>query len=67
MVRSEGYARARLVSGTLFMLLGAVLAYRTLATTGFAGTAIPACVLGAAMIALGAFRFRDYFAARRAP
>jgi len=49
------------------MILGAVVAVRTLAVAGLSATAIPACVLGAAMIALGAFRFRDYFAARRAP
>jgi uncharacterized membrane protein HdeD (DUF308 family) len=65
MVRSEGYARARLASGALFMVLGGVVAYRTLAVAGLAMTAIPAVVLGAAMIALGAFRFRDYFGARR--
>jgi hypothetical protein len=66
MVRSEGYARARLASGALFVVLGAVVAYRTLAVTGLSLAAIPAGVLGTAMILLGAFRFRDYFAARRA-
>ena len=65
-VRSEGYARARLVTGVLFACLGIVVIVRTLAATGLSGQAIPACVLGAAMILLAVFRFRDYAAARRA-
>jgi uncharacterized membrane protein HdeD (DUF308 family) len=65
LVRSEAYARARLVTGTIFMALGAVTVVRTLAETGFDGRAIPATVLGLAMILLGVFRFRDYLAARR--
>ena len=64
LVRSEGYARARLVSAALFIVLGALVIYRTLAVTGLAGTAIPGCVLGLAMIALGIVRFRDYLGAR---
>lgn len=66
LVRSEGYARARLVTGTIAMLLGAVVIVRTLAATGLAFAAITPCVLGAAMIALGVVRYRDYAAARRA-
>ena len=65
-VRSEGYARARLLSGTLFGILGVIIAYRSVAAAGLALTALPGCVLGLAMLALGALRFRDYFAARRA-
>lgn len=64
-VRSAGYARARLVTGALFALLGGVVAFRTLAAAGASAAAIPGCVLGLAMIALGAVRFRDYAAARR--
>jgi hypothetical protein len=63
-VCSEGYARARLVSGALFVILGAVVIVRTLAVTGASLSALPACVLGAAMIALGSLRYRDYLAAR---
>jgi uncharacterized membrane protein HdeD (DUF308 family) len=63
-LRSEGYARARLVSGALFVLLGIVVIVRTLATTGAAVAAIPACALGGAMVALGVLRYRDYFANR---
>ncbi len=64
LVRSEGYVRARLVSGALFIVLGALVIFRTLAVTGLAGTAIPGTVLGFAMIALGVLRFRDYVRAR---
>lgn len=64
LLRSEGYARARLFNGALFALLGTVVVVRTLATTGPSWGAIPGCVLGAAMIALGVLRYRDYFGAR---
>jgi hypothetical protein len=65
LVRSEGYARARLVTGSIAMVLGAILIVRTLASIGLSFKVIPACVLGGAMIALGIVRFRDYNAARR--
>ena len=64
-VRSETYGRARLISGALFMLLGAAILVRTIAETGLQLKAMPAYVLGLAMVALGAFRFRDFLAARR--
>jgi predicted membrane channel-forming protein YqfA (hemolysin III family) len=64
LIRSEGYARARLVSAALFVILGAVVIARTLAVTGASFSAIPACALGGAMIALGVLRYRDYFANR---
>ncbi len=64
-VRSQTYARARLISGALFVVLGVSILVRTIADVGFSGSAVPAYVLGAAMVALGAFRFRDYVAARR--
>ncbi len=66
LVRSEGYARARLVTGSVAMVLGAIVIVRTLVAIGFVAAAIPACVLGLAMIALGVVRYRDYAAARRA-
>ena len=65
LVRSQGYARARLASGTLFGILGAVVAYRSVAFAGLSLAALPGCVLGLAMLALAVLRFRDYFAARR--
>jgi hypothetical protein len=65
LVRSEGYARARLVTGAIFACLGAAVIVRTFGATGFSGQAIPALVLGLAMILLGGFRFRDYVMAKR--
>ncbi len=64
LVQSEGFARARLVNGLLFVVLGSVVIGRTLITVRFGWQVLPACVLGGAMVALGAVRFRDYFAAR---
>jgi hypothetical protein len=64
LVQSEGYARARLVNGTLFVVLGSVVIVRTLVAVRFGLQVLPACVLGMAMIALGAVRLRDYFALR---
>jgi len=63
-VRSEAYLRARLVTGGLFVVLGIAVVARTAAEVGMSAAAIPAYVLGAAMIALGALRFRDYLIAR---
>lgn len=64
LVHSEGYARARLVSGALFVVLGSILIVRTIVVVGASFSAVPAYVLGVAMIALGALRYRDYFAHR---
>jgi hypothetical protein len=64
-VRSEGYARARLVTGAIFACLGAAVIVRTFGATGFSGQAIPALVLGLAMILLGGFRVRDDVMAKR--
>lgn len=63
-VQSEGYARTRLVLATLFIVLGSVTIVRAVMGVGLTWKLLPAFVLGAAMIALGAFRYRDYFAAR---
>jgi hypothetical protein len=67
LVRSETYARTRLINAGLFVLLGAVVVVRTFGVVGFAWPAVPGCVLGAAMVALGAVRIRDYLAARARP
>ncbi len=64
LVRSEGYARARLVSAALFIVLGIFVIYRTFGVARFSLAALPGGVLGAAMIALGLLRFRDYRRAR---
>jgi hypothetical protein len=64
-VRSEGYARARLVTGSIFMLLGAVVIVRMAGSAGLQWSAAPGYVLGVAMILLGGFRFYEYRTARR--
>ncbi|GAC1309453.1 MAG: hypothetical protein NVSMB19_23200 [Vulcanimicrobiaceae bacterium] len=64
-VRSDAYVRARLATGALFVVFGVAILFRTIADVGLTASAIPAYVLGAAMVALGIFRFRDYLAARR--
>jgi uncharacterized membrane protein HdeD (DUF308 family) len=64
-VRSETYARARLVTGSIFILLGIVVIVRTGMATGLQLAAAPAYVLGVAMILLGGFRFYEYRTARR--
>ncbi len=63
-VRSEGYARARVGIGAVAAVLGAVTLYRTVTTVGFKLEALPAYVLGAALIALGYVRWREYRSAR---
>lgn len=63
-VRSEGYARARVGIGAAAAVLGAITLYRTVASVGLKFEALPAYVLGAALIALGYVRWREYRAAR---
>ncbi len=65
LVRSETYARTRLVSATLIALCGAVVIVRTFVRVGLVGAAIPAYVLGLALLAYAFVRFREYRAARR--
>jgi hypothetical protein len=65
--QSEAYARTRLVTATLFAIFGVVIILRTLAGPGLVVAALPAYVLGLALVALAVVRFRDYRAARRRP
>jgi hypothetical protein len=62
--RSDAYVRIRLVNAIIFMVLGALVGVRTFAVAGIMGKALPAYVLAAAMIGLGAFRLRTYFQLR---
>jgi hypothetical protein len=62
LVRSAGYQRVRALLGAGFIVLGVVLLYRTIALTGIGTKSIPSFVLGAAMIALGVLRLRDFLA-----
>ena len=64
-VSGRGYAKVRLVSGTLFIALGVVLIVRTATTIGLAATAIVPLVLGFAMIGLGVVRWREYLRIRK--
>ncbi len=66
-VRGPGYAKIRLVSGTLFIALGVLLIVRTATTIGLAATAIVPLVLGFAMIGLGVVRWREYLRYRGGP
>ncbi len=66
-VRSEAYVRARLFTGGLFVAFGIAIVFRTASDVGPRAAAIPAYVLGAAMIGLGTFRLRDYVLAKRRP
>jgi len=59
-VRSRAYARARAVSGTLFIVLGAAILIRTVVSLGVELREVPALVLGCALVGLGALRLRDY-------
>jgi hypothetical protein len=64
-VRSETYLRTRLVTGTMFVLLGGLLLGQIVARFGPDWHAIPAYVLGLALILLGLNRWREYYMARR--
>ncbi len=64
LVRSDGYLRFKLVTGAIFVVLGAILIGRTLSATGPRFEAIPAVVLGLALIGLGYVRYREYFQSR---
>lgn len=65
MVRSEGYARARLINALIFAALGAAICYRTVAAARLSLTALPGVVLGLALIGLAGVRFRAYARAKR--
>jgi hypothetical protein len=64
-VRSEGYARTRVGIGAAAAVLGAITLYRTIASVGLKLEALPAYVLGLALIALGVVRWREFRAARK--
>jgi hypothetical protein len=65
-VSGKTYAKFRLISGTLFILLGAVLIFRTATTVRFSATSIVPLIAGAAMIGLGVVRWREYLRMRDA-
>jgi hypothetical protein len=63
--RSEAYARMRLATGTMFILLGGVVLARVTMQFGHDWHAIPAYVLGIALVLLGIWRYREYSALRK--
>jgi hypothetical protein len=63
-VRSAGFARTRVGIGAVGAVLGLVVIYRTAASVGLDWRGLPAYVLGAALVALGVVRWREYRAAR---
>ena len=63
-VRSEGYARARVGIGIAGAILGLVVIYRTVGSVGLDWRGLPAYALGAALLALGVVKWREYRAAR---
>ncbi len=65
-VRSEGWARTRVVIGAIATVLGCVVIARTAASVGAIWAALPAYVLGVALVGLGFVRFFEYRAWRRA-
>jgi hypothetical protein len=64
-VASQGYARAKVATGVLFVALGVLIVGRTLAALGFSTASVAPLVMGAAIMGLGVMRVRDYFARRR--
>jgi len=65
-VRSEGYARSKLVTGVLFAVLGVTILVRLATTVGLRFEGIPGYVLGIALVGLCVARFRA-FAKRSGP
>lgn len=63
-VRSEGYARTRVGIGFAGAILGLVVIYRTAGAVGLDWRGLPAYALGAALLALGVVRWREYRSAR---
>lgn len=66
-VRSETYARARLVSGSMMIVLGAILLVGMFRRAGFDWMGLPGYVLGLALIGLGVVRYREYVLRKKRP
>jgi hypothetical protein len=58
--RGPAYLRLRAVTGTLFVVLGLAILIRTVASFGIGLVSVAPLVLGAALVALGTLRVRDY-------
>jgi hypothetical protein len=65
-VRSRAYVRARVVTGCLFIGFGLTILVRSVLVAGWDVRALIApLVLGAALVALGVLRIRDFLSLRR--
>ncbi len=65
MIKATGwYARFKLITGTLFIGFGVAIVVRSIARVGAHVEVIPALMLGAVMIGLGALRWRQAILAR---
>jgi hypothetical protein len=62
--QSRSYLRIRAFTGAMFVAFGAVIVVRTLLVVHLDLKAIPALVLGLALVALGTIRLRDYLRLR---
>lgn len=65
MRNSRGYAGFKTVNGIIFMVLGALIIAQMVRFVGFRFEAFSGYVLGAALIALGAYRTREFLRLRR--
>ena len=63
-VRSAAYVKTRAVTGAIFIVLGAVLIWRTVSIAGLGVPSIAPIVLGLALAGLGVLRVRDYLRLR---
>jgi len=63
--QSRAYLRVRAFTGSLFIAFGAAIIVRTVLAVHVDMRAIPALVLGLALVALGTLRLRDYVRLRK--
>jgi hypothetical protein len=66
-VRSAGYVRVRALTGTVFFLMGVAIVVRTAMTVGIGLSSFAPLLMGAALMGLGALRWRDYLRLRKGP
>jgi hypothetical protein len=65
-VASAGYARFKLVLGLVYAVIGIAIIAKSIAAVGMSTKLVPSIALGAALIALGIVRLRDFRAIRKA-
>lgn len=65
MRNSKIYAGFKTFNGAVFIVLGAVIVFQIIRIVGFRFEAFSGLVLGAALIALGLYRLREFARSRR--